>query len=240
MLFLVFSIFFSGINVDVALAYAVSVVGASGSGKTTLVDLIPRFYDVQKGVVSIDGIDVRQIELQSLRDKIGIVTQETILFNDTIRNNISYGNRNVSSDEIINAAKVANAHNFISRIPANYETIIGDRGMKLSGGERQRIAIARAMLKNPPILILDEATSALDTESEQLVQQAIEKLMEGRTTIVIAHRLSTIQKANRIVVMKEGKVVEVGKHSELLEIENGVYRRLYEMQFSEGMPLANA
>jgi len=220
------------ISLSVNKGEIVAVVGASGSGKTTLVDLIPRFYDVQKGVVSIDGNDIRQLELKSLRDKIGIVTQETILFNDSIRNNISYGNRNVSEQEIINAAKVANAHNFISKIPTGYETVIGDRGMKLSGGERQRIAIARAMLKNPPILILDEATSALDTESEQLVQQAIEKLMEGRTTIVIAHRLSTIQKANRIVVLKVGKIVEVGTHSELIEKENGVYKRLYEIQFS--------
>lgn len=222
----------NNISLSVKKGEIVAVVGASGSGKTTLVDLLPRFYDAQKGSVAIDGIDVRNIELKSLRDNIGIVTQETILFNDSIRNNISYGKRNVSEQEIINAAKIANAHNFISKIPTAYETVIGDRGMKLSGGERQRIAIARAMLKNPPILILDEATSALDTESEQLVQQAIEKLMEGRTTIVIAHRLSTIQKANRIVVLQGGKIVETGTHNELLEQANGVYKRLYEIQFS--------
>jgi len=228
------------ISLSVNKGEIVAIVGSSGSGKTTLVDLIPRFYDVQKGTVTIDGNDVRQLEIKSLRDKIGIVTQETILFNDSIRNNIAYGEAEVSIEKIVEAAKVANAHLFISKMQNGYETVIGDRGTKLSGGERQRIAIARAMLKNPPILILDEATSALDTESEQLVQQAIEKLMEGRTTIVIAHRLSTIQKANRIVVLHDGKIVEIGNHSELVEKANGVYRKLYELQFSEGMPSAQA
>ena len=222
---------FHNISLTVNKGEIVALVGSSGSGKTTLVDLIPRFYDVQQGKICIDGIDIRDVDVQSLREKIGIVTQETILFNDSIRNNIAYGHKNVSEEKIIEAAKVANAHNFISRLPNGYNTEIGDRGVKLSGGERQRVAIARAILKNPPLLILDEATSALDSESELLVQQAIDTLMQGRTTIVIAHRLSTIQKAHRIAVLHEGRLVELGTHSELLTIEHGVYKHLYELQF---------
>jgi subfamily B ATP-binding cassette protein MsbA len=207
-----------------------AIVGPSGSGKSSLVDLIPRFYDVESGAVLIDGVDVKKIKMKSLRELVGIVTQETILFNDTIRNNIAYGIKNPNADKIIEAAEAANAHNFISELENGYDSLIGDRGIKLSGGERQRISIARALLKNPPILILDEATSSLDTESEILVQQAIERLMKGRTSIVIAHRLSTVQNADKIIVLNTGELTEQGTHDELLKL-NGLYKKLYSIQF---------
>jgi subfamily B ATP-binding cassette protein MsbA len=219
------------INLKINKGEVVAIVGPSGSGKSTLVDLVPRFYDPTAGSIAIDGVDLRTVELKSLREKIGIVTQETILFNDTVRNNIAYGLDDCPTEKIIAAAKAANAHNFIMEMPQAYESVIGERGVKISGGERQRVALARAILKNPPILILDEATSALDTESEILVQEAIEHLMAGRTSIVIAHRLSTVQHANRIFVIEAGRIVEVGKHDELLLNSNGLYKKLYELQF---------
>jgi subfamily B ATP-binding cassette protein MsbA len=208
-------------------------VGLSGAGKTTLVNLLPRFDDVTTGKITIDGVDIRKFTLESLRKKIGNVTQETILFNDTVKNNIAYGmDRNVSDDELIAAAKSAHAHSFIERMPEGYNTIIGEKGVKLSGGERQRIAIARALMHNPPILILDEATSALDSESERIVQDALENLMKERTTFVIAHRLSTVRNANAIIVLSDGKIVETGPHDKLLA-QNGTYAKLYAMQFSQ-------
>ena len=219
------------VNLRIEKGEVVAIVGPSGSGKSTLVDLIPRFYDPTVGGITVDGTDLRIVELKSLREKIGIVTQETILFNDTVRNNIAYGLDDCPLERVIDAAKAANAHNFIREMPQGYESVIGERGVKISGGERQRLALARAILKNPPILILDEATSALDTESEILVQEAIEHLMEGRTSVVIAHRLSTVQHADRIFVLEAGRVVEVGKHDELLLNSNGLYRKLYELQF---------
>jgi subfamily B ATP-binding cassette protein MsbA len=212
----------------------VAIVGQSGAGKSTLTNLIPRFYDVVEGAVLIDGHDVRDLQIASLRRQIAVVTQETHLFNDTVRANIAYGAYGVNdSDEAIRrAARAALACEFISKLPNGYNTVIGERGLILSGGQRQRIAIARAILKNAPILILDEATSALDTESEMLVQQALNNLMAGRTTIVIAHRLSTVRRADRIVVMDAGRIAEMGAHQELLE-RDGIYRRLYELQFAE-------
>ncbi|MCK9219762.1 MAG: ABC transporter ATP-binding protein [Bacteroidales bacterium] len=207
----------------------IALVGPSGGGKSTMVDLLPRFYDCKTGKILIDGIDIRDLVIRDLRGLMGIVSQETILFNDSVFNNIAFGMGNVSYEEVVNAAKVANAHEFIERMPLEYETNIGDRGTKLSGGQRQRLSIARAVLKNPPILILDEATSALDTESERLVQQALENLMMNRTSIVIAHRLSTIQYADEIIVIQQGEIVERGTHFNLLE-QNGVYRKLYDLQ----------
>lgn len=218
------------VNLNIRKGEVTAFVGPSGAGKSTMVDLVPRFYDVEKGSVSIDGIDVREYQVRSLRESLGIVTQETILFNDTIAYNIGYGLDHVSDREIREAAEAANAAGFIEELPSGYETRIGDRGIKLSGGQRQRISIARALLKNPPILILDEATSALDTESEQLVQHAIDELMRQRTTLVIAHRLSTITHADNIVVMKQGEIVETGPHQKLVQQE-GLYRKLYDMQF---------
>ena len=220
-----------GISLTIRKGEVVAVVGPSGAGKSTLIDLVPRFYDPTAGRILIDGIDLRRVRLRSLREKIGIVTQETILFNDTVRNNIAYGLEDCPLASIVEAAKAANAHSFISEMPFGYDSVIGERCVKLSGGERQRLALARAILKNPPVLILDEATSALDTESEILVQEAIERLMTGRTSIVIAHRLSTIQHADRIVVIEGGKVVEAGKHSELIGKTRGLYRKLYQLQF---------
>ncbi len=220
----------SDINCSINKGEVVAIVGPSGAGKSTFIDLIPRFYDVTDGQVLIDGTDVRDFGINSLRELMGIVTQETILFNDSVFNNISYGSTERSKEEIIEAAKAANAHSFIQNLPNGYDTVIGDRGVKLSGGERQRISIARALLKNPPILILDEATSSLDTESEVLVQHAIERLMEGRTSIVIAHRLSTIRNADNILVLGDGKIVEQGKNDELLK-HDGLYKKLYNMQF---------
>ena len=218
------------INLEINKGEVLAIVGPSGAGKSSLVDLIPRFYDVIDGSILIDDIDIRNITIKSLRSFIGVVTQETILFNDTVRNNIAYGLQDLSQDKIVEAAKAANAHNFIKDLKDGYETVIGDRGTKLSGGERQRLSIARALLKNPPILILDEATSSLDTESEVLVQQAIERLMTGRTSIVIAHRLSTVQRANKIIVLSDGEIVEEGTHEVLLS-KLGLYHKLYNMQF---------
>jgi subfamily B ATP-binding cassette protein MsbA len=217
------------ISLKIEKGKTIALVGQSGSGKTTFVDLLPRFYDVNKGEILIDGTDIRQLKLHDLRNLMGNVNQEAILFNDTIYNNIAFGVESASKESVINAAKVANAHNFIMETENGYNTIIGDRGSKLSGGQRQRLSIARAILKNPPILILDEATSALDTESEQLVQDALEKLMKNRTSLVIAHRLSTVRNADLICVFHDGKIVEQGTHNDLIE-SNGRYKILYKMQ----------
>lgn len=208
----------------------VAMVGPSGAGKSTIADLIPRFFDVSSGVIEIDENDIKKLSLASLRSNMGIVTQEVILFNDTIKNNIAYAQSNVSDDAIYAAAKAANALEFIEKTPNGFDTLIGERGAKLSGGQKQRLAISRALLKNPPILILDEATSALDTESEKKVQKAIEALMKDRTTLVIAHRLSTVQNADKIIVIDRGKVIETGTHQKLYD-QNGVYRKLYDIQF---------
>ncbi|MFC1890391.1 lipid A export permease/ATP-binding protein MsbA [Thermodesulfobacteriota bacterium] len=221
-----------GIDLKVQSGEIVAFAGMSGGGKTTLMNLIPRFYDVVEGTILIDGIDIQDVTLRSLRSQIAIVTQQTILFNDTIRNNIAYGSHERSDEEVVEAAMAANAHEFIQGFPVGYETIIGEQGVKLSGGQRQRLSIARAILKNAPILILDEATSSLDTESEKLVQDALERLMVNRTTLVIAHRLSTIRHADRIVVIVDGKVVEEGGHEELLSL-GGEYSKLYKLQFSD-------
>lgn len=217
------------INLEIARGEIVALVGASGAGKTTLADLLPRFYDPTAGGIFIDGLDIRDYQLHSLRQLMGIVSQEAILFNDTIYNNILFGMVGVSMEEVVQAAKVANAHDFIMATERGYQTNIGDRGSKLSGGQRQRLTIARAILKNPPILILDEATSALDSESEKLVQEALSQLMKNRTSIVIAHRLSTIQYADKIVVMKQGRILEQGTHQALLQ-KAGEYRKLVELQ----------
>jgi subfamily B ATP-binding cassette protein MsbA len=219
-----------GIDLTAEPGEVIALVGSSGAGKSTLVDLIPRFYDPQEGTVTIDGHDVRDVNLASLRRSLGIVTQEVILFHDTVRANIAYGLGDVPQDQVEAAARAANAHEFIAAMPEGYDTVIGDRGTRLSGGQRQRLSIARAILKNPPILILDEATSALDTESEQLVQEAIDRLVRDRTTFVIAHRLSTIRAADRIYALRDGRVVESGSHDELLA-HGGLYADLYQLQF---------
>lgn len=220
------------INLEVRAGEVLAVVGSSGAGKSTLVHLIPRFFDVTSGQLLIDGCDVRDVTLASLRAQIGIVTQETVLFNDTLRNNIAYGQPGVPQKQVEAAARAALAHDFIMEMPARYDTVIGERGVRLSGGERQRIAIARALLKNAPILILDEATSALDNESEALVQAALQNLMAGRTVFVIAHRLSTVRRADRIVVLENGTISDVGAHEQLMQ-KLGTYRRLYDLQFVE-------
>jgi subfamily B ATP-binding cassette protein MsbA len=221
-----------GINLEVKAGEVLAVVGSSGAGKSTLVHLIPRFFDVSGGRILIDDSDVRDVTLESLRSQIGIVTQETVLFNDTVRNNIAYGQPHVSQKRVEEAARAAHAYEFIRGLPDGYNTMIGERGVRLSGGERQRIAIARAILKDAPILILDEATSALDSESESLVQAALQNLMTGRTVFVIAHRLSTVRRADRIVVLENGTISDIGAHEELMQ-KLGTYRRLYELQFAE-------
>jgi subfamily B ATP-binding cassette protein MsbA len=222
----------SDVSLTVAPGEIVALVGGSGAGKSTLVNLLPRFYDVTGGRIVVGGHDIRDVTLNSLRGLMGFVTQEVILFNDTVRNNIAYGRTDAEEEKVIAAAKAAHAHDFVSALPSGYDTVIGEGGVLLSGGQRQRLAIARALFKDPPILILDEATSALDTESERLVQQALNNLMKGRTTLVIAHRLSTIRSADKIVVLDKGGVVEFGRHEELLA-RKGVYRKLYDLQFAE-------
>ena len=223
----------SDFNVDIAPGQMIAIVGPSGAGKTTLANLLPRFYDVTGGAVRIDGLDVRDVTIQSLREHIGHVPQDTMLFNTTIKDNILYGRLDAKDEEIYEAAKAANVLEFVDKMPEGLNTIVGERGSSLSGGQRQRVAIARAILKNPSILILDEATSALDTESEKLVQEALDRLMQGRTAFVIAHRLSTVQNADKIIVLQEGKMVEQGTHEELLAIDNGLYKHLYNVQFAE-------
>jgi subfamily B ATP-binding cassette protein MsbA len=227
------------INLTVRRGEVVAIVGLSGAGKSTLVNLLPRFYDVTAGAIRIDGVDVRDVTLRSLREQISVVTQETILFNDSVWNNICYGRPGVSGERVVNAAKAALAHDFIQQMPDRYDSQLGERGQRLSGGERQRLAIARALLKDAPILVLDEATSQLDAESEQLVQRALGNLMVGRTVFVIAHRLATVRGADRIVVLDEGQIREIGTHAELLA-RGGLYRRLSELQFAhsdaEGRP----
>ncbi len=223
-----------GISFEVNRGEVLALVGPSGAGKSTVVDLLPRFYEPGRGRITLDGVDISEIRLDSLRQLLGIVSQETLIFHDTVRANIAYGAAdNFSQEEIEAASRAANAHEFITTLPEGYDTVLGDRGVRLSGGQRQRIAIARAILRDPPLLIFDEATSSLDSESERLVQGAIERLLANRTVIVVAHRLSTIQGANQIIVLDRGRIVESGRHDELLA-RRGVYRRLYEMQFLPG------
>jgi len=221
-----------GVDLRLRRGEVVALVGPSGAGKSTLVNLLPRFFDPDRGRIAVDGVDVREVTLSSLRAQIGLVTQDTVLFNDTVRNNIAYGRSDLPLETVREAAEAAYAEGFIAEMPDGYDTVIGESGFKLSGGQRQRLAIARALLKDPPILILDEATSHLDTESEALVQKALYNLMTGRTALVIAHRLSTVQRADRIVVMESGRIVEEGDHRQLLEA-GGVYRRLYDLQFRD-------
>jgi subfamily B ATP-binding cassette protein MsbA len=223
-----------GVNFTVRAGQMVAIVGRSGAGKTTLVNLLPRFYDVSGGAILIDGVDIRSSTLASLRGQIGIVTQDTVLFDDTVASNIAYGSPNAPPQAVEAAARAANAHDFILGLPGAYQTVIGERGQRLSGGQRQRLAIARALLKNAPILVLDEATSALDAESELLVQEALANLMLNRTSFVIAHRLSTIRRADAIIVLERGRVVEIGRHDELLTRPDGTYATLYQLQLLEG------
>jgi subfamily B ATP-binding cassette protein MsbA len=220
----------SDINLEIPAGKVVALVGMSGGGKSTLADLIPRFYDAQQGRVTVDGVNVKNLRLESLRAQIGIVTQLTFLFNDTIRANIAYGSQAKTTAQIIAAATAANAHKFITQLPKGYDTMVGELGVRLSGGERQRLAIARALLKDAPILILDEATSSLDSESERAVQDALETLMRNRTTLVIAHRLSTVRRADKIIVLVHGRIVEEGTHEELFA-SGQEYRKLYDLQF---------
>jgi subfamily B ATP-binding cassette protein MsbA len=221
-----------GVTIEAKRGEIIALVGPSGAGKSTLVQLIPRFYDVSSGAIFVDGHDIRNVRLSQLRGSIGLVPQETTLFGGTIRDNIAYGKLDATNAELESVARAAHAHEFILEFPDGYNTIVGERGVKLSGGQRQRIAIARALLKNPAILILDEATSSLDSESERLVQDALETLMQGRTTFVIAHRLSTVRRANRIVVLDQGKIIEEGTHEELLATD-GLYKQLYDIQFRD-------
>jgi subfamily B ATP-binding cassette protein MsbA len=220
----------TGIDLRIRPGEVVALVGPSGAGKSTLADLLPRFHDVTEGRITLDGADLRELRLAELRGLLGIVTQETILFHDTVRANIAYGVPDAPRERVEAAARAANAHDFIASLPEGYDTVLGEKGTRLSGGQRQRIAIARALFRNPPVLILDEATSALDTESERLVQQAIDEVMAGRTVLVIAHRLSTVRRADQIVVLEGGRIVQRGTHDDLLA-RGGTYRRLYEMQF---------
>jgi subfamily B ATP-binding cassette protein MsbA len=222
----------SGVELTIARGEIVALVGSSGSGKTTLASLVPRFYEPTSGAILIDGQDIRDCTLRSLRRQIGIVSQDTVLFDETVRYNIAYGREEATDEQIAEAARAAYAHDFIERLPDGYRTRIGENGVKLSGGERQRLAIARAILRNPPILILDEATSSLDSESERVVQMALANLMKNRTTLVIAHRLSTVQKASRILVLDRGRIVESGSHEELLR-RGGLYKRLHAIQFQD-------
>jgi subfamily B ATP-binding cassette protein MsbA len=219
------------VSFEVRPGEVVALVGPSGAGKTTLIDLVTRFYDPTAGRITIDGVDLRDYNLKTLRSNLGIVAQETMLFHDTVRANIAYGRPNTPQEAVEAAAQAANATEFISRMPEGYDTILGERATRLSGGQRQRIAIARAILRDPPILIFDEATSALDSESEQLVQGAIQRLLTGRTVFVIAHRLSTIRHADQILVLQDGRIVQRGRHEELLQ-EEGLYRHLYRLQFA--------
>ena len=220
----------SHVSFEVRPGEMIAFVGPSGAGKSTVASLLPRFYDVTSGSISIDGKDIREVTLNSLREQVGIVPQETVLFNGTVYDNILYGRLDATPEEVEAAAKAANAHNFIMGLPEGYQTMLGDRGVNISGGQRQRISIARAILKNPQILILDEATSALDTESERVVQEALDRLMVGRTSFVIAHRLSTIKNADKIMVLEKGKLVEQGTHDELME-KDGLYAHLYKIQY---------
>jgi subfamily B ATP-binding cassette protein MsbA len=223
-----------GVSFRVSAGQMIAIVGRSGAGKTTLVNLLPRFYDVTGGEIRIDGVDLREVTLASLRRQVGIVTQETVLFDDSVANNIAYGTPDATAEAIEAAARAANAHEFIAQMPEAYATFIGERGQRLSGGQRQRLAIARALLKNAPILVLDEATSALDAESELLVQDALGRLMMNRTSFVIAHRLSTIRRADAILVLERGRIAEIGRHDELLARPSGTYAALYQMQLLEG------
>jgi subfamily B ATP-binding cassette protein MsbA len=225
-----------GIDLTVRTGETIAIVGKSGGGKTTLVNLIPRFYDVTGGTITIGGVDLRDTTTASLRSHLAIVTQQTILFNDTVKNNIAYGNPSCTMEEIAHAAKAAQADEFIRALPLGYDTMIGEAGVKLSGGQRQRLSIARALLKNAPILVLDEATSSLDSESEREVQKALDTLMQGRTSFVIAHRLSTIINADRIIVLKSGRIVEEGRHEELLAL-GGEYKHLHDQQFRDEPPV---